>query len=84
MSRAGDRRDEEIRRLLGGSGPAAPPADLTARAVARGSRLLRRERLLRRLGWALLAAALLAFAVWAATTRPWEGPMPTTPPVEGW
>ncbi|MFG2330307.1 hypothetical protein ACGFMM_11840 [Streptomyces sp. NPDC048604] len=84
MSRSADRRDDEIRRLLGGAGHPAVPADLAERAVARGSRMLRRERLLRRAGWTLFALAVLAFVVWAAVARPWEPPPATTPPLEGW
>ncbi|WP_406862776.1 hypothetical protein ABZO31_21050 [Streptomyces sp. HUAS MG47] len=84
MSRSADRRDEEIRRLLRGTGHPAVPSDLAATAVARGARRLHRERLLRRAGWTLLAAAVLVFVVWAAVARPWEPPPATTPPLEGW
>ncbi|GAA3391636.1 hypothetical protein [Streptomyces roseoviridis] len=79
-----DRKEDEVRRMLRAAQPPVP-ADLAARAVTRGTRLLRRDRLLRRVGWALLAAAVLAFVAWASATRPWEvPPAATTPPLEGW
>ncbi|MER7521301.1 hypothetical protein [Streptomyces sp. NPDC126499] len=79
-----DRKEDEVRRMLRATQPAVP-ADLAARAVTRGTRLLRRGRLLRRIGWALLGVAVLAFVVWASVARPWEvPPAATTPPLEGW
>ncbi|MEV0000033.1 hypothetical protein [Streptomyces sp. NPDC050848] len=82
MSRYGDREDE-VRRMLESPHPQVP-ADLAARAVARGTRLLHRDRAVRRALWALVVAAVLVFAVWASVDEPWQGPAETTPPVEGW
>ncbi|MCX2184930.1 hypothetical protein KV205_31030 [Streptomyces sp. SKN60] len=78
-----ERKEDEVRRLLSAGRPQVP-GDLAARAVARGVRLLRRDRALRRIGWTLLALAAVAFLVWASVARPWEVP-PTdvTPPLEG-
>lgn len=83
MSRA-DRKEDEVRRMLDTRYPPVP-ADLASRAADRGNRLLRRHRAVRRAGWLLLAAAVIAFAVWASVTEPWVSP-PTdvTPPLEGW
>ncbi|ANP49107.1 ferric-dicitrate binding protein FerR (iron transport regulator) [Streptomyces griseochromogenes] len=65
--------------------PAPVPPDLYGEVVRRGSRLLRRERVLRRLLWLLLCAAAVAFTVWAARAHPWvEPPSQTTPPITGW
>ncbi|MFF5974074.1 hypothetical protein ACFY7C_21385 [Streptomyces sp. NPDC012769] len=78
-----ERKEDEVRRMLRAAQPPVP-GDLAARAVARGTRRLRRDRVLRRLGWALLAAVVVAFVVWASMVRPWEVPAATTPPLEGW
>ncbi|MFD3700598.1 hypothetical protein ACFWUZ_31480 [Streptomyces sp. NPDC058646] len=80
----GERKEAQVRRLLEGPQPAVP-AGLAAGAAARGDRLLRRRRALRRLGWAVLCAAVVAFAVWASLTRPWVTPSSgISPPLEGW
>ncbi|MCX4780653.1 hypothetical protein [Streptomyces sp. NBC_01264] len=65
--------EAQVRRLLEGPYPAVPP-DLAAGAAARGDRLLRRRRALRRAGWALLWAAVVAFVVWASLTGAWSTP----------
>ncbi|MGW0752676.1 hypothetical protein [Streptomyces sp. NPDC002587] len=79
-----DRGQDQVRQLLEGPYPVVP-AGLAAGAAARGDRLLRRRRVLRRLGWAVLIAAAAAFTVWASLTHPWATP-PTdvSPPLEGW
>lgn len=60
------------------------PADLLPRAVTRGSRRLRHARVLRRVGWLLLGAALIALTVWASVVEPRvPPPSRTTPPLEG-
>lgn len=79
-----DRKEAQVRRLLEGPQPVVP-ADLAAGAAQRGDRLLRRRRALRRLGWAGLFAAAVAFAVWASLTQPWVTPSSgISPPLEGW
>ncbi|MET9957633.1 hypothetical protein ABZ128_00810 [Streptomyces sp. NPDC006326] len=79
-----DRKEAQVRRLMEGPYPVVP-AGLAASAAARGDRLLRRRRALRRAGWTLLCAAAVAFAVWASLTRPWEvPPSDVSPPLEGW
>jgi hypothetical protein len=78
-----ERKEDEVRRMLDGSYPHVP-GDLGVRAVTRGIRLLRRDRVVRRIWWALLAVAVVAFVVWASVTRPWEvPPAGTTPPLDG-
>ncbi|MEV6326668.1 hypothetical protein [Streptomyces sp. NPDC051909] len=78
-----ERKEDEVRRLLSAGHPQVP-GDLTARAVARGVRLLRRARVLRRIGWTLFALAVVAFLVWASVARPWEAPpVDVPPPLEG-
>ncbi|MFJ7270154.1 hypothetical protein ACIQV3_26560 [Streptomyces sp. NPDC099050] len=72
MSRP-DPPEAQVRRLLEGPYPAVPP-DLAAGAAARGDRLLRRRRAVRRTGWALLWAAVAAFVVWASLTGAWSTP----------
>ncbi|MFD7446429.1 hypothetical protein [Streptomyces sp. NPDC059909] len=65
--------------------PAPVPADLVTRATDRGSRLLRRRRTLRRVGWFVLLAAAVAFTVWAVVVEPWTvPPAEVTPEIEGW
>ncbi|MFK0010835.1 hypothetical protein [Streptomyces sp. NPDC091027] len=84
MSGIPDRKEAQVRQLLEGPYPVVP-AGLAAGAAARGGRLLRRRRALRRLGWAVLFAAAVAFVVWASLTRPWVGlPSGISPPLEGW
>ncbi|WP_327415981.1 hypothetical protein [Streptomyces sp. NBC_01233] len=84
MSGLPDRKEAQVRQLLEGPYPTVP-AGLAAGAAARGGRLLRRRRALRRLGWAVLFAAAVAFTVWASLTRPWATPPSgISPPLEGW
>ncbi|WP_267243081.1 hypothetical protein [Streptomyces sp. PR69] len=78
------RTEDAVRRMLRTPHPSVP-ADLCDRAAARGARLLRRRRALRRAGWLLLAAAALGLAVWASAAQPWEPPpADRTPPLVGW
>ncbi|WP_329380164.1 hypothetical protein OG625_14355 [Streptomyces sp. NBC_01351] len=84
MSGLPDRKEAQVRRLLEGPYPVVPPG-LASGAAARGDRLLRRRRAVRRLGWMLLIAAVVAFTVWATLTRPWATPPSgISPPLEGW
>ncbi|MFJ8012931.1 hypothetical protein [Streptomyces sp. NPDC096339] len=84
MSGLPERKEVRVRRLLEGPYPVVPPG-LAAGAAARGSRILRRRRTLRRIGWAVLLAAVAAFCVWAALTRPWAvPPSGISPPLERW
>ncbi|MER5754906.1 hypothetical protein [Streptomyces sp. NPDC002088] len=77
-------REAAARRIMEQT-PAQMPPDLYVDAIRLGGRMLRRRTLARRLGWLLLSAAALAFAVWALTARPWvEPPSDTTPPLTGW
>ena len=79
-----DRKEDEVRRMLESHHPQVP-ADLATRAAEQGTRLLRRHLLVRRVGWVLLVAAVIAFAVWASVAEPWvTPPTETTPPLEGW
>ncbi|GHI87759.1 hypothetical protein ACWGF3_24510 [Streptomyces xanthophaeus] len=79
-----NRKEAQVRQLMEGPLPVVP-ADLASGAAARGDRLLRRRRALRRLGWAVLFAAAVAFTVWAALTQPWVTPSSSiSPPLEGW
>ncbi|MGW0464147.1 hypothetical protein ACWDX6_02570 [Streptomyces sp. NPDC003027] len=79
-----ERPEDQVRRMLESPHPQVP-GDLAARAVERGTRLLHRGRMVRRVLWTLLAAAVIAFAVWASVAEPWAvPPAGTTPPLEGW
>ncbi|MFB7369974.1 hypothetical protein ACFC0D_09055 [Streptomyces sp. NPDC056222] len=79
-----ERKEDAVRRMLESTHPQVP-GDLAARAVERGTRLLHRDRMVRRALWVVLAAAVLAFAVWASVAEPWQvPPSETTPPLEGW
>ncbi|MEU5160599.1 hypothetical protein AB0G74_13455 [Streptomyces sp. NPDC020875] len=73
------RRQEDVRRMLGGA-PVALPPELTGRAVELGERIARRRRTVRFAGWMLLFALAAAFSVWAAAVEPWQAPPeePTT------
>ncbi|MFE6663292.1 hypothetical protein ACFVFH_06955 [Streptomyces sp. NPDC057697] len=82
MSRGGDREDE-VRRMLDGPHPQVP-ADLVRRAAERGGRALRRRLFARRLMLLVACVAVVAFAAWAVTVRPWEVPPAETTPLEGW
>ncbi|MEU8654877.1 hypothetical protein [Streptomyces sp. NPDC048737] len=77
-------REAAVRQIMERTVPRLPPG-LCTDAVRRGSRMLRRRTLARRLLWLLLWAAAVAFAVWAAVAEPWvEPPSETTPPLTGW
>ncbi|MFJ6794700.1 hypothetical protein [Streptomyces sp. NPDC091268] len=84
MSGRPDHKEAQVRRLLDGPYPVVP-AGLAAGAAARGDRLLRRRRRVRRLCWVLLFAAVAALLVWASLTHAWTTPPSgTSPPLEGW
>ncbi|MFC8364542.1 hypothetical protein ACFUIY_32305 [Streptomyces griseorubiginosus] len=77
-------REAAVRQLMERATPQVP-ADLHGDAVRRGTRMLRRRVVARRLMWLALFAACVAFTVWALTARPWvEPPSTTTPPMTGW
>ena len=77
-------RDAADRQNMERTVPRLPP-ELHADAVRRGSRMLRRRTLARRLLWLLLWAAAVGFTVWAMVAEPWvEPPSETTPPLTGW
>ncbi|RFU83150.1 hypothetical protein DY218_29300 [Streptomyces triticagri] len=79
-----ERKEDEVRRLLAGPLPSVPPG-LVTEATARGERLLRRQRAVRRVLWLLFCVAVVAFTVWAAVEQPWiRPPAETTPPLQGW
>ncbi|KUH39297.1 hypothetical protein NRO40_19025 [Streptomyces changanensis] len=85
MVGGGDRKEQEVRRLLAAAARPRVPPDLLARALAHGGRARRHERWRRLLLWLVLTAAAVAFTVWAWTVEPWEAPpMRTTPPLEPW
>ncbi|MFG3135076.1 hypothetical protein ACGFZA_02515 [Streptomyces sp. NPDC048211] len=78
------RKEDEVRRMLEGPRPQVP-AELAARAVEHGVRLLRRRRVLRRLWLLAVTAAVVAFTVWAVVAQPWQAPpAETTAPLDGW
>jgi hypothetical protein len=80
-----DRREASVRQLLEGAPAAVPPPGLYGESVRVGRRLLHRRRVVRRLLWLLLCAAILAFSVWAVSARPWiQPPSDTTPTITGW
>ncbi|WP_338932007.1 hypothetical protein WEB32_21595 [Streptomyces netropsis] len=70
---AHDRKEEEVRRMLGLGHPRVPP-ELAARAAARGRGILRARRAVRAVAWVLLLIAVVAFCVWAAIEAPWSAP----------
>jgi ferric-dicitrate binding protein FerR (iron transport regulator) len=77
-------REAAVRRMLERE-PVRVPPDLCADAVRRGGRMLRRRTAARHVMWVVLLAAVVAFLVWASTTRPWvEPPSRTTPPLTVW
>lgn len=77
------RKEDEVRRMLDLPHPPVP-ADLIQRATERGTRLLHRHRVARRVMWTLLTAITIAFIIWASVSD--LSPVPpvkTTPPLEG-
>ena len=81
MSPLPNRRDDEVRRLLDTPHPVVP-VDLSARAMVRGRRIVRRRRRVHTLLWALLVAAVVAgtvLAILAWPDRP-ASPSPTDGP----
>lgn len=77
-------REAAVRRIMERTAPRVPTG-LHAEVVRRGSRILRRRTLARRLLWLLLCAATVTFVVWAVVAQPWvEPPSQTTPPLTGW
>ncbi|MFJ4413526.1 hypothetical protein [Streptomyces sp. NPDC088925] len=80
-----DREEAEVRDVLAGLAVPLAPAGLAAEAVRKGRGRRRRRARLRRAGWVLLCCAVLAFAVWAARTRPWTvSDEVTTPSYPRW
>ncbi|MEU6663502.1 hypothetical protein [Streptomyces sp. NPDC046821] len=79
------RMEREVRAILDDAVHSVVPPEIHPEAVRRGTRILRRRRALRRLGWLALGLAVTAFFVWASLARPWvEPPSRTTPPLTGW
>ncbi|MET8061910.1 hypothetical protein [Streptomyces microflavus] len=82
--RGGDRKADEVRRMLEEPHPPVP-AGLADRAARRGARLLRLRRGVRRTAWWLAGTVFAAFLVWAGVEQPWlPEPAEVTPPLEGW
>ncbi|NSC23594.1 hypothetical protein FM076_21550 [Streptomyces albus subsp. chlorinus] len=80
-----DRKEAEARLLLERRTGEPVPADLAARALADGERLLRRRRALRTALWAGLVVGLAALVAWSLALHPWAAPPPTTTsPAVGW
>ncbi|MEV6191592.1 hypothetical protein AB0M19_04245 [Streptomyces sp. NPDC051920] len=78
-------REATVRRMLERTPAPVVPPDLYGEVVRRGRRVQRRARAVRRLLWLALLGAVVVFAVWAATARPWvDPPSETTPPLTGW
>lgn len=78
-----DRKEEEVRRLLDTPHPHVP-AELAEQAAERGRRILRRRRVVHRLLWLLLFAAVVTGLVLAVLEWPDPAPLDTTPPVDTW
>ncbi|WP_308013762.1 hypothetical protein [Streptantibioticus parmotrematis] len=76
-------KEGEVHAMLDAAYPVVPP-DLAARAMARGSRRLRRRRLARTALVLLLLAAVVAAAVWAIAVWPSPPPLNVPPPPGGW
>lgn len=82
---SGNDREAAVRRLLEQASSRSVPPEIHTEAVRRGSRMLRRRTVARRLLMLLVFAAAVAFTVWALTARPWvEPPSDTTPPLTSW
>lgn len=82
MSPLPNRRDDEVRRLLDTPHPVVP-LDLTARAVTRGRRIVRRRRIAGHALWGLLFAAFVAGIVLAVLFWPDTSAPSTTTPTDG-
>lgn len=77
-------REAAARRIMERTSPLVP-TELHTDVVRRGSRMLRRRTIARRLLWLVLCAAALAFVIWAVVAQPWvEPPSQTTPPLRDW
>ncbi|HET9382438.1 MAG TPA: hypothetical protein VFP69_16620 [Streptomyces sp.] len=77
-------RQAAARRAMEQAPPPVPP-ELYPESLRLGRRVLRRRALAHRLLWLVLAAAAVAFLVWATVAEPWvEPPSDTTPPLTGW
>ncbi|MFF9560481.1 hypothetical protein ACF1DY_32280 [Streptomyces albus] len=78
-----DRKEADVRALLRQPPGVPVPADLAARALAQGERLLRRRRVRLALVWVTVLTALLALLVCSLVLDPWSEPPPTTSPAVG-
>ncbi|MBN0045357.1 hypothetical protein JS756_14805 [Streptomyces actuosus] len=77
-------REAAVRRIMERV-PPVPPPDLYPAAVRRGTRMLRRRVVARRLLWVALAVAAVALTVWAVAVQPWVAPpSETTPSLTDW
>ncbi|MDX3238691.1 hypothetical protein PV392_23960 [Streptomyces sp. ME03-5709C] len=74
----GSRKEDEVRRLLGGPYPAVP-VDLAPRAAERGRRVLARRRVRHAVLWTLLLVGIAVALVLAALGWPTAQPLETTP-----